>query len=623
MKKQRLFSLLLAGVMLVGVVGCSDAPRKSEEEARFCADNEILTYNPIDFEKTVITIGVYAPCNSEPVERVIEAQFPNVDVVVMDQSSISDIQTYVSDYRVQEDLEDIILTGYVHDMAVSNDVFYDLSAEDFTSLYNQSMLNSLSADGKLYHLPINTSVQGIYYNKSLFEEHGWKIPQTIDEFYTLCDEISAQGIRPFVPCFKYSMDGVGLGFSNRDIFSIMDKRVQYDLFCRGQGSCKDVLEPYFEAHKKLYDQGIVVEGDFSSSLTQNRYALYAGEIAMLPEQLSMFSLYEEEQPACEIGFFGYPSDTPGERWMQMMPGRTLSLTKASMEDPAKKQLLLDIVAFLSTDKGQEALLDLFSGLSSVKSAQANLREEFWDVQKCIEKGQIFFADRIGNDLHNHIMKKYLEGKQTLKQALAETDAMYEKIHAPQKQEESIGTAAEEFTILETSSFIADTMRAATGAKIALIPHGTYYKGNLAKIYEGDMTMMYRFYLRGLSTEDYLTTYEITGANLKKLMEHPIINGVEVNAMYAFSGLAMEYAPWRDKNENVIKLTLADGSEIQDDKVYTVAAWATSIDESYIASTLKVHSELGSNIDLVTDTVKRAGTISSPKDHRLTLVWDEK
>ena len=134
-------------------------------------------------------------------------------------------------------------------------------------------------------------------------------------------------------------------------------------------------------------------------------------------------------------------------------------------------------------------------------------------------------------------------------------------------------------------------------------------------------MLYRFYLRGQNAEDYLTTYEITGANLKTLMEHPIINGEELNALYAFSGLAMEYAPWRNKDENVIKLTLADGSEIEDDKLYTVAAWPNSIDESYFTSTLNIQSEFGSNIDLVTAAVKQAGTIAPAKDGRLVLVWD--
>ena len=199
--------------------------------------------------------------------------------------------------------------------------------------------------------------------------------------------------------------------------------------------------------------------------------------------------------------------------------------------------------------------------------------------------------------------------------------MVENISESREPEKAVGTAAEAFTILETSCFIADAMRAATGAEIALIPHATYYTGNSARFYEGEVTMLYRFYLRGLGAGDYLTTYEITGANLKKLMEHPIINGEEINVLYAFSGLNMDYAPWRDRDKNVIKLTLADGSEIEDSKRYTVAAWPTSIDESYLASIVNVHSEPGSNIDLVSLAVKQAGTISPAKDHRLTLRWE--
>lgn len=621
MRKRKLLRFVLAGAMLLSIAGCGDTPRKSEAEARFCADNEILTYDPVDLDKTVITIGIYAPGHSKPMELAIEAEFPDVDIVILNQVSITDVEEHAKHPGVQKDLEDIVVTSYIEDTGISCNAFYDLSAEDFTSRYYQSVLNDLSADGKLHQLPINNTVHGIFYNKSLFEAHGWGIPDTIDAFYTLCEEISAQGIRPFVPCFKYSPDGVGLGLSNRTVFSTEEKREQYALFCSGQASCVGLLEPYFEVLKNLYDRGIVVEGDFSSSLTKNRHALYAGEIAMLPEQLTMFSLYEDEQPECEVGFFGYPSDTPGERWMQMSPGRCIALSKASMEDPGKKQILLDIFEFFSTNEGQDALLEVFSGLSSVKSAGENLREEYWDVQSCIENGRIFYADRIRNDLHSQTLKAYLDGKLTLEQTLAETDAMMDAISAAGEPEKPAGTAAEDFTVLETSCFIADAMRSATGAEIALIPHGTYYKGNLAKIYEGDVTMLYSFYLRGLGAEDYLTTYEITGADLKKLMEHPIINGEEINAMYAFSGLAMEYAPWRDKSENVIKLTLADGSEIVDDKRYAVAAWATSIDESYITATLNTHSEVGSNIDLVSSAVEQAGTVSPPKDQRLALRWD--
>ena len=131
----------------------------------------------------------------------------------------------------------------------------------------------------------------------------------------------------------------------------------------------------------------------------------------------------------------------------------------------------------------------------------------------------------------------------------------------------------------------------------------------------------RFYLRGLTSGDFLTTYEITGANLKALMEHPIINGEELNAMYACSGLEMEYAPWYDPDRNVLKLTLENGKEIDDTALYTVAAWATSIDASYISSIVRTYPELGSNIELMTSAIKQIGTVSPPDDKRITLRWE--
>ena len=165
--------------------------------------------------------------------------------------------------------------------------------------------------------------------------------------------------------------------------------------------------------------------------------------------------------------------------------------------------------------------------------------------------------------------------------------LIKNISAAQKPEESIGTATEDFTILETSSFIADAMRNATGAEIALIPHCVYYKGNFAKFYEGDVTMLYRFYLRGLGAEDYLTTYEITGENLKALMEHPIINGEELNAhVCVFRPRRWNTPPGEIKDEKRHKADVGGRqARLKIRKRYTVAAWPTSIDESYIASAL--------------------------------------
>ena len=52
-------------------------------------------------------------------------------------------------------------------------------------------------DGQLYSVPSEVETLVLYYNETLFEEHGWQAPQTMDELMTLAEEIDAAGIIPF------------------------------------------------------------------------------------------------------------------------------------------------------------------------------------------------------------------------------------------------------------------------------------------------------------------------------------------------------------------------------------------------------------------------------------------
>lgn len=51
-------------------------------------------------------------------------------------------------------------------------------------------------DGKQYFVPFYFYPWGIHYRKSLFEENGYTIPTTWDEFKALCDTMQADGITP-------------------------------------------------------------------------------------------------------------------------------------------------------------------------------------------------------------------------------------------------------------------------------------------------------------------------------------------------------------------------------------------------------------------------------------------
>lgn len=78
----------------------------------------------------------------------------------------------------------------------------ELNKDDYKDYgFINGSLDGFSKDGKLYGLPRNTDVMGFYYNKALFEEHGWSVPQSYSELIALAAPIKEAGLVPV------SMDG--------------------------------------------------------------------------------------------------------------------------------------------------------------------------------------------------------------------------------------------------------------------------------------------------------------------------------------------------------------------------------------------------------------------------------
>jgi raffinose/stachyose/melibiose transport system permease protein len=90
----------------------------------------------------------------------------------------------------------LIAAGRILDLAPA----LDGPAWDGTGRWRDTFLPGVlehwSRDGRVYGLPFAQAVWAIFYNKTMFAEHGWTVPRTWDEFYALCDEIRAAGCAP-------------------------------------------------------------------------------------------------------------------------------------------------------------------------------------------------------------------------------------------------------------------------------------------------------------------------------------------------------------------------------------------------------------------------------------------
>ncbi len=88
------------------------------------------------------------------------------------------------------------------DEVIAEGLLAELNQDDYAEYgFLSGSLDGFSKEGKLYGLPRNTDVMAFYYNKAIFEEHGWKVPQTYAQLNQLAKDITAEGM---IPC---SMDG--------------------------------------------------------------------------------------------------------------------------------------------------------------------------------------------------------------------------------------------------------------------------------------------------------------------------------------------------------------------------------------------------------------------------------
>ena len=81
---------------------------------------------------------------------------------------------------------------------------------------------STGLDGKQYFVPIYFYPWAVHYRQSLFDEKGYEIPTTWDEFKALCDQMKADGIIPLAA----ANDG---GWPQMGMFDMLNLRVNgYD-----------------------------------------------------------------------------------------------------------------------------------------------------------------------------------------------------------------------------------------------------------------------------------------------------------------------------------------------------------------------------------------------------------
>ena len=629
-----------AAIFAGGLTGCASTQEPSsaalqEAAATFGrADNEIFTYEKPDQDKTQLVLSVTGLINAQELIGQFEAKESSVQVIPLDLTGGN-----VKYHPYLEWLE----SGYRPDvmMVASNTLdkhttyFEDLTDQSYTTNYDTATLLDYANEGHIYFLPGPKRAQGIIYNETLFNQYGWQFPNTIDEFIALCDQITADtggAVMSFNPNAKYENELTACfeGMLYGETLAGTSNRTWLHDFKKGNATFVGHMEPFFDLAQRFIDHGILNADSFNYSATTRLSEFKAGKTAMINGDLSEIITSDE----FTFNVAPFPGQGSGRNYLYMTSAYWGAVPSKDRGD-AERQAVDAFMSYISSEEGQAAYIGDRGLIASTAGAQMPSNKTFTKIGDVINAGDVFTpeyfilddvpeAEYQGAAKIKAAFQAMTLGQMTESQAVSSVDEAAAAARANRSSTEpAVAKASADFTILEVSNLFADMFKEKVSSDVALVLNNAVYRGNVMRIFTGDITASKVTYLKPRSFDNGATLVKatMTGAQLLTALDDPLgKDGASADCVYAFAGLKATVAPWAELGSKMQEVTMADGTAIDDAKNYQVAFWDGTVNPSYYdaASAQKIE---GTFDDVLTAYLKEKGTIAPVADGRITLVWD--
>ncbi len=307
--------------------------------------------------KTVIEIVQYKPeavKAFEVLEEKFNATHDDIELVI---DSPNDAMTILKTRFVREDYPEII--GIGGDINYSNfldaEMLMDIS--DFEGLSNikesylkiDKQLEFIPLDG-VYAVPYMANAAGVLYNKDIFDENGWTIPETLDEFYKLCEDIQQKGMQPLY--FGFRDTWTCLAPWNAIAVDVADAEICSQVNA-GLATFSEGYRPVAEITKSLlkYAQPDPVAYSYNDACT----AFARGESVMYVIGSYAVPQIKSVNPDINIDSFVFPASNNKQENV-LNSGNDLQWSvMAGNED--KKEAIYEVLNFLYEDENIQTYLD--------------------------------------------------------------------------------------------------------------------------------------------------------------------------------------------------------------------------------------------------------------------------
>lgn len=367
MKKKKVISAVLAVSMLSAAIlpGCGSGEDSGVTEI------EILQYKP------------EAATYFDQVEDEFNATHDDIHLTI---SSPNDASTIMRTRFIREDYPDIIGIGgdINYSYYVDAGILADVSDYEGLADINQSYIDILEnleivpTDGT-FGVPYVANAAGILYNRDMFEEHGWEIPETWNELIDLCEDIQAEGILPFY-------------FGFRDTWTCLAPWNALAVGLAPEDTCRNVnagettfTDEYRETAEKCLELVSYGPDDpFAYGYNDACTAFANGESAMYPIGSYAVPQILSVNPEMNIDSFVMPgNEDPSENTLNSGVDLMFAVTEAC----ENKDAALEVIDFLLEDENIQAYIDDQNAIPC-KTGDFQLASELDGMTSFIEAGNM-------------------------------------------------------------------------------------------------------------------------------------------------------------------------------------------------------------------------------------------
>lgn len=260
--------------------------------------------------------------------------------------------------------------------------------DDLGAKYSDAGTSVYSYDGSVYALPGISWFEGIYYNKTMFEENEIALPTTFDEYIEVCKKFQekdiiplAAGLKSWEPMLKNSM-----AFVTAEYLSTEEGKSFGEKYRSGEATLDGTWNTYLEKWSEMISEGVYTTDMTGIDHDQALEQFATGQAAMFCSGPWDLETIQSKNPELEIDMMPFYGTKASDGWLIGGPGCGFAVNANSKN----KEAAMKVVEALSTVEGQAALWENNQGGSSyLEGAAFELPEVYAGASKALEAGNVY------------------------------------------------------------------------------------------------------------------------------------------------------------------------------------------------------------------------------------------